>query len=106
MLQPSQALLLAWVEHMMDEEVPVQPSAHDPAEKARERASEQEELRRREEEVVSRLCSEALQLVMGGVAESWIDEYTGEAIREKARRCAMGVGGGGGGCGCAPRDYA
>lgn len=79
----------------MDEEVPVQPSAHDPAQKARERASEHEDLRKREEEVVSRLCSEALQLVMGGVAESWIDECTGEAIKEKAGRCARyGCGGG------------
>lgn len=67
----------------MDEEVPVQPAAHDPAQKARERASEQDELRQREEEVVNRVASEALQHVMGGVAENLIDEYTAESIREK-----------------------
>lgn len=74
----------------MDEEVPVPPAAHDPTEKAKEQAIEQEELRGREEEVVSRLSSEALQHVMSCVAESLIDENTGEAIKEKVHRSGNG----------------
>ncbi|CAM9936690.1 unnamed protein product, partial [Ectocarpus fasciculatus] len=81
--QPSQALLLAWVEHLMDEEVPVEKGAHDPEEQAREKARELEDLRRREEEAVERLANEALQHVMAAVADELIDRFTYEAIKEK-----------------------
>ncbi|CAN0055320.1 unnamed protein product [Pylaiella littoralis] len=81
--QPSQALLLAWVEHLMDEEVPVERGAHDPQEQAREKAREMEELRRREEEAVERLANQAMQHVMGSVADGLVDHFTSEAIKEK-----------------------
>ncbi|CAM9497928.1 unnamed protein product, partial [Scytosiphon promiscuus] len=82
-LQPSQALLLAWVEHLMDEEVPVEKGAHDPQEQAREKAREMEDLWRREEEAVDRLANEAMQHVMASVADGLIDQFTSEAIKEK-----------------------